>query len=61
MYVDFRDIDKECPNDAYSLPQINQLVDTTLRHEMISFMDAYLVYNQIIMHSDKRNPHWFLS
>ena len=28
------------------------LVDTTAGHELFSFMDAFLGYNQILMHPD---------
>ena len=31
-------------------PRIDQLVDATAGHEILSFMDAYLGYNQISMH-----------
>lgn len=31
-------------------PRINQLVDATTGHQLPSFMDAYLGYNQIKMH-----------
>lgn len=50
MYVNFRDPNKACPHETYSLPQIDQLVDATLGHKMINFMNAYLGYNQIRAH-----------
>ena len=31
------------------MPRINQLVDATTGHELLSFMDAYSGYNQIYM------------
>ena len=37
------------PKDCFSLPRIDQLVDVTSGHEMLSFMYAYSGYNQIIM------------
>ncbi|XP_060974614.1 uncharacterized protein LOC133039709 [Cannabis sativa] len=39
-----------CPKDCFALPQIDQLVDATAGHELMSFMDAYSGYNQIKMH-----------
>ena len=30
--VDFTDLNKACPKDPFHLPQINQLVDTTVDH-----------------------------
>ena len=47
--VDFTDLNKACPKDSYSLPRIDQLVDSTTRHKLLSFMDAFSGYNQIRM------------
>ena len=49
MCVDFTDLNKTCPKDSYSLPRIDQLVDSTAVHKLLSFMDAFLGYNQIRM------------
>jgi hypothetical protein len=38
------------PEDCFPLPRIDQLVDATVGHETMSFMDAYSGYNQISMH-----------
>ena len=47
MCVDFTDLNKVCPKDSYPLPHINQLVDSTACHKLLSFMDAFSGYNQI--------------
>ena len=49
MCVDFTDINKVCPKDSYPLPRIDQLVDSTAGHKLLSFMDAFSRYNQIRM------------
>ena len=49
MYVNFTDLNKACPKDSYSLPCIDQLVDSTTGHRLVSFMDAFSGYNQIRM------------
>ena len=49
MCVDFTDLNKACPKDSYPLPRIDQLVDSTTGHQLLSFMDAFLGYNQIKM------------
>jgi len=49
MCVDFRDPYKASPKDDFSLPHIDILVDNTVGHALLSFMDGYLVYNQIKM------------
>ena len=38
-----------CPKDYYPLPRIDQLVDATSGHQLLSFMGAYSGYNQIQM------------
>ena len=48
--VDFTDLNKACPKDSFSLSRINQLVDATSGHALLSFMDAYSGYNQIPIH-----------
>ena len=49
MCVDFTDLNKACPKDSYPLPRIDQLVDSTAGHKLLSFMDAFSGYNQIRM------------
>ena len=49
MCVDFMDLNKACPKDSYPLPRIDTLVDSTARHQLLSFMDAFSGYNQIKM------------
>ncbi|XP_020592205.1 uncharacterized protein LOC110032761 [Phalaenopsis equestris] len=49
MCVDYTDLNKACPKDSFPLPRIDQLVDATSGHQMLSFMDAYSGYNQIRM------------
>ena len=47
--VDFTDLNKVCPKDSYSLSRIDQLVNSTVSHQLLRFMDAFLGYNQIKM------------
>ena len=49
MCVDFTYLNKTCPKDSYSLPRINQLVDSIAGHKLLSFMDAFSRYSQIRM------------
>ena len=49
MCVDFTDLNKACPKDSYPLPRIDQLVESTAGHRLLSFMDAFSGYNQIRM------------
>ncbi|XP_077242703.1 uncharacterized protein LOC143883240 [Tasmannia lanceolata] len=45
--IDFTDLNKACPKDCYPLPRIDHLIDATIGHEMLSFMDAFSGYNLI--------------
>lgn len=47
--IDFRDLNKVCPKDAYPFLRINQLVDATRGRKILRFMDAYSSYNHIMM------------
>ena len=49
MCVDFTDLNKAFPKNSYPLPRIDQLVDSTAGHRLLSFMDAFSGYNQIRM------------
>lgn len=48
--VDFTDLNKACPKDSFPLPRINKLVDSTVGHALLSFMDPYSRYNKIPMY-----------
>ena len=50
MYVDYSNLNKACPKDSYLLPSIDGLVDAASSFRFLTFMDAYLGYNQILMH-----------
>ena len=39
--VDFTDLNKACPKDPLPIPKINQLVDATVGHPRMSFLDAF--------------------
>ena len=49
MCVDFMNLNKACPKDSYPLPRIDTLVDSMVRNQLLSFMDAFLGYNEIKM------------
>ena len=45
--VDFTDLNKACPKDPFPMSQIDQLVDATVGHPRMSFLDAFQGYHQI--------------
>jgi len=59
--IDFSDLNKACPKDCFPLPRIDPLVDGTVGHELMSFMDAYSGYNQIMMHEPDQEDTSFIT
>ncbi|XP_048605672.1 uncharacterized protein LOC125583136 [Brassica napus] len=55
--IDFTDLNKSCPKDPFPLPHIDKLVDSTVGHPLMSFMDTFSGYNQILMHPKTRRKH----
>ena len=61
MCVDFMDLNRACPKDSYPLPRIDTLVDSTTRHELLNFMDAFSGYNQIKMKEEDQEKTSFVT
>ena len=61
MCFDFTDLNRACPKDSYPLPRIDTLVDSTARHELLSFMDAFSGYNQIKMNEEDQERTSFVT
>ena len=49
MCVDLRDINKSTPKDEYPMPVADMLEDSASGHEILSFMNGHLGYNQIFI------------
>ena len=43
--VDFTDLNKACPKNPFPMPRIDQLVDATVGHSRMSFLDAFQGYH----------------
>ena len=41
MCVNFTDLNRACPKDSFPMPWIDQLVDATVGHPRMSFLDAF--------------------
>ncbi|XP_013615062.1 PREDICTED: uncharacterized protein LOC106321317 [Brassica oleracea var. oleracea] len=61
IFVDFTDLNRACPKDSYPLPHIDRLVESTAGNELLTFMDAFSGYNQILMHPDDREKTEFIT
>ena len=48
--VDYTDLNDACPKDSFPLPCIDQIVDASAGHGMLSFLDAFSGYHHIPMH-----------
>lgn len=59
--IDFTDLNKSCPKDSFPLPHIDNLVDVTAGHHLMSFMDAFSGYNQILMHQEDQEKTSFMT
>ena len=59
--VDFTDLNKACPKDPFPLPRIDQLVDATVGHPRMSFLDAFQVYHQIPLALDDQEKTSFVT
>ena len=49
VYVDFWDLNKASPKDDFPFPHIDILVDSMIGHSMLSFMNGFFGYSQILM------------
>jgi hypothetical protein len=49
MCVDYTSLNKACPKVLFPLPRIDQIIDSTVGCETLSFLDAYSGYHQIKM------------
>ena len=49
--IDYSNLNDAFPKDTFPFPNIDQIVDATVGHQLLSFLDVYSSYNQILMHS----------
>ena len=59
--VDYNDLNEACPKDSFSLPRIDQIVDATAGHDILSFLDAFSKYHQIPMHPPDAEKTTFIT
>ena len=61
MCVDFTDLNNASLKDSFPLPRIDQLVDLTTSHELLTFMDSFSSYNQILMKKEDQEKTVFVT
>ena len=59
--MDFTDLNKACLKDSFPLPRIDQLVDSIVGHKLLTFVDAFLGYNQIKMAEEDQEKIAFIT
>jgi hypothetical protein len=61
MCVDYTDLNKHCSKDPFELPRIDQVVDSTARCFMLSFLDCYSRYHQISLVKEDEEKTVFIT
>ena len=61
MCVDFTNLNKAYPKNLFPLPRIEQLVDATVGHPRVSFLDAFQGYHQIPLAQDDQEKTAFVT
>ena len=59
--VDFIDLNKACPKDPFPIPRIDQLMDATVGHSWMSFLDVFQGYHQILLALDDQEKTVFVT
>ena len=59
--VDYTDLNDACPKDSFLLPRIDQIVDASFGHGMLSFLDAFQGYHQIHMYPPDKEKTAFIT
>ena len=59
--VDFTDLNRACPKNPFPMPKIEQLVDATVGHPRMSFLDAFQGYHQIPLALDDQEKTAFVT
>ena len=59
--MDYTDLNDACPKDSFPLPRIDQIVDASAGHGMLSFLDAFSGYHQIPMHPQDAEKTSFIT
>ena len=59
--IDFTDLNQACPKDHSLVPKIDQLVDATVGHQRMSFLDAFQGYHQIALALEDQEKTSFIT
>ena len=59
--VDYTNLNDACSKDSFPLPRIDQIVDASSGHGMLSFLDAFSGYHQIPMYPPDEKKKAFIT
>jgi hypothetical protein len=59
--VEYTSLNKHCPKDSFPLPRIDQIIDSTAGCARLTFLDAYLGYNQIKLKKEDEEKTTFIT
>jgi hypothetical protein len=61
MCVDCTSLKKHCLKDPFTLPHIDQVIDSTAGYVLLSFFDCYLGYHQIALKEEDQIKTAFIT
>jgi hypothetical protein len=61
MCIDFTDLNKACPKDKFPLPRIDSFIDAPASSELMSLLDCYSGYHQILMKKEDEPKTSFIT
>ena len=59
--IEYTDLNDACPKDNFPLPRIDQIVEASVGHGMLSFLDAFLGYYQIPIYPPDAEKTMFIT
>ena len=59
--VDYTDLNDVCPKDSFPLPRKDQIVDASVGHGVLSFLDSFSGYHQIPMYPPDEEKTSFIT
>ena len=59
--MDYTDLNDVCPKVSFPLPRIDQIVDASAGHGMLSCLDAFSGYHQIPIHPPDAEKTYFIT
>ena len=59
IYIDFRNLNTSCPKDNYPLPDMETLLQRVTGSGMISMLDSFSGYNQVLVNKEDQHKTTF--